>query len=199
MLAPITSVKVGIPDGWIGWDGGQAHEQVDSLTADVTDPTTRDALRQLILDTDTKATATGLVTAVALWVPDANPRTAQAVMRAELRTGDPAQPLSHEALLHARTNDPLWGYHVTDRSVIALGVPAGPAVAEVTILAQRRGFLGRRLAPPQARILYSVTPPGSYDVAELELVTHDPQLLDALVEQARTIAASLQVRLGEPD
>ena len=198
MTAPIVGIKVGMPEGWLGWDGGLAHEQVDDLVAPVVDPERRETLRQLILDTDAKVTAVGLVVAVAIWVPDIDSSGALAVMRAELRTGDPAQPLTHEALLDGRTHDPMRGYQVFDRTVVALEIPAGPAVAEVTVLAERRGGLFRRRpAALETRITYSVTPPESHDVAELEFVTFEPALLDALVEAARAMASSLQVRVGE--
>jgi hypothetical protein len=197
MSAPVTRCEVGFPSDWIAWTVGEGPERSAALAARRTDdPQAQDALRATVEGTDASLVSLGGVVTGALWVPDASTAEVLAVGRVELLAGDPGRPFTRDELLVAKRGEKNRAVKVFDRGVEPAEVPAGPAVVEITLLAEKRGVLARAsVEAVQLRLTYTVVPPGTYDAIEIELVTTHPELLDALGPQAQAIASSLVVHL----
>lgn len=192
MPGRITGFRVQYPDGWLSWDVGQGAARADQLVAPAPDGV-RATLRDTVLRTESVMTAEGGVVSTGLWVPDLMTGDVHAVARLELRILDTARPCVRDAELAARRADPLRDFKVFDHAVEPVDLPGGPGLVEVSVLAPRtRGLLRRPAGSTvESRVTYWVYPPGSGDALQLELMATHPDLLEAVADQAGTIAQTV--------
>jgi hypothetical protein len=198
----LQSYAMGVPAGWIAWTVGQGAERADELAAKAANsPGAQKFVRRGVLGLDRICQADGgLFVRAGLWVPDPGTGEVVATAQLELRTG----PLDRDAswskqLEQAKSFTSQRGFKVFDRAVEPMTVQAGPAIGEVTVLAERRGRLLTRLPGRdlvEARIEITVFPPGCSEVLCLRAMTPQTGLLQALSQEARAMAESLTVVVG---
>lgn len=192
MPGRITGFRVEYPEGWLSWDVGQGSARADELVA-LAPGEVRETLRDAVLRTEAVMAAEGGVVSTGLWVPDLATGDVHAVARLELRILDRTRPADRDAELASRRVDPLRDFKVFDHAVEPVDLPGGPGLVEVSVLAPRtRGLLRRSAGSTvESRVTYWVYPPGSGDALQLELMAMQPDLLEAVADQAGTIAQSV--------
>jgi hypothetical protein len=200
----LQSYTMGVPAGWIAWTVGQGAERADELAAKAANsPGAQEVVRRGVLGLDRVCQAGGgLFVRAGLWVPDPGTGEVVATAQLELRTGPLDRDASwSEQLKQAKSFTSQRGFKVFDRAVEPMTVQAGPAIGEVTVLAERRGRLLARSSGPdlvEAQVEITVFPPGCSEVLCLRTITAEQGLLEALGQEARAMAESLTVVVGPP-
>ena len=198
----LQSYAMGVPAGWIAWNVGEGSERADELSAKAADaPEAKEIVHRGVLGLDALCQrGDALFVRAGLWVPDRVTGEVTATVQLELRTGPLDRDASwSEQLEQAKSFTSQRGFKIFDRAVEPMTVQAGPAIGEVTVLAERRGRLltrspGRDLV--EARIEITVFPPGCSEVLCLRTITAEQGLLEALSQEARAMAESLTVVVG---
>jgi len=198
----LQSYAMGVPAGWIAWNVGEGSERADELSAKAADaPEAKEIVHRGVLGLDALCQrGDALFVRAGLWVPDRTTGEVVATAQLELRCGPMDRDASwSEQLEQAKSFTSQRGFKIFDRAVEPMTVQAGPAIGEVTVLAERRGRLltrspGRDLV--EARIEITVFPPGCSEVLCLRTITAEQGLLEALSQEARAMAESLTVVVG---
>lgn len=199
MTGEIGNFYIGSPPGWFAWNIGEAAARCDDLVASVSDGGIRRALRERILSIDSSVGKNGAMLWAGLWVPEPATGGVLAVARVELLVLQSDRPAVRDEVLAERNADPFEAFKVFDRAVIPIDIPAGPAVVEAMVMAERpRGVL-RRLAGAavESRVVYTIVPEGSGEGLRLEVLTDRPDVIDDLVEQAARLADTVTVVVRE--
>ena len=196
----ISAYTMGFPPGWFGWEVGQGEDRANAIAERAADGAEAQALvRHGVVSFDALCRQQGVFYAAAVWVPDRSTGGCPALASLELLTGPTDRDASFEdALRLAQAGRSARGFTVFDRGVQEMDLPAGPAICEVTVLAEKRPRFARRggADPVESRVEITVFPPGCSDILRLQVVTRETDLLEALAEAARTMAESLTVDVG---
>jgi hypothetical protein len=196
MTGIVTAYTMGAPVGWQVWELGQGEELADLAASKAADgPEAQARVREAVLGLEAACAGLKSVVVGGLWFPDRSTGVSTAVARLELlTTADGSEAQYDTYLATAQAYRAQRGVKVFDRAVAPVTIDAGPAFVEITVLAERRGGLFSRSAEPvpvETHVQYSIFPPGSSNVLQLALVTTQSDLLDALGEAGRAMAASL--------
>jgi hypothetical protein len=196
----LQSYTMGVPAGWIAWNVGEGAERADELSAKAADaPEAKEIVHRGVLGLDALCQrGDALFVRAGLWVPDRTTGEVVATAQLELRTGPLDRDASwSEQLEQAKSFTSQRGFKIFDRAVEPMTVKAGPAIGEVTVLAERRGrLLARSSGPDLAQVEITVFPPGCSEVLCLRTITAEQGLLEALGQEARAMAESLTVVVG---
>ena len=196
----LQSYAMGVPAGWIAWNVGKGSERADELSAKAADaPEAKEIVHRGVLGLEALCQrGDALFVRAGLWVPDRTTGEVVATAQLELRTGPLDRDASwSEQLEQAKSFTSQRGFKIFDRAVEPMTVKAGPAIGEVTVLAERRGrLLARSSGPDLAQVEITVFPPGCSEVLCLRTITAEQGLLEALGQEARAMAESLTVVVG---
>lgn len=191
----ITGHDLGAPTTWgllplerlDGSDGPATRRMIAAVAADLTtDAGAASRLEQELLRVQPALVAQGAL-AVAVWVPDPIAGLPLGHLVVELLVGDGTTPEQYAASLDPR---PRPGQSVLRFDVEQLSVPAGPAVVVDTVGAEARGEV-------EEVITYVVFPDGTTDAMSLTFATTALHLGGELAGDARAIADTLTVTLGD--
>ena len=197
----LQSYAMGVPAGWIAWNVGEGSERADELSAKAADaPEAKEIVHRGVLGLDALSQrGDALFVRAGLWVPDRVTGEVTATVQLELRRGPMDRDASwSEEFEHAKAFTSQRGFKIFDRAVEPMTVKAGPAIGEVTVLAERRGRLLARSSGSVAQVEITVFPPGCSEVLCLRTITAEQGLLEALSQEARAMAESLTVVVGPP-
>ncbi len=196
MTAVLKDWSLSAPDGWGSWPPGAGAEHADRVAAELaSSPEAAEVVRAAVLSMDRTLPRDErpLLTA-AVWVPDPASGEMAAFLVVEVVTvGTPDAPATVDDYVRAasRRRRPR-GVKVFSSDVSRTTVPAGPAVVEVLVSAERRS------PTVTCEHTWSVFPPGTIHAIQLHFATRHPAIQGELVEQAAAIASSLSVVVGEP-
>lgn len=195
MNAVLKDWAMSAPEGWGTWPPGAGAEHADRVASELSSsPEAAEVVRAAVLwmDRTLPRDERPLLTA-GIWVPDpANGEMAAFLVAEVVMRGTPEQPATVEDYVKAvsRRRRPR-GVKVFSSEVSRTTVPAGPAVVELLVSAERRS------SKVTCEHTWSVFPPGTIYAIQLHFSTLHPALQGALVEQAAAIASSLSVELGD--
>lgn len=195
MSAVLKDWSLSAPDGWGSWPPGAGAEHADRVASELSNsPEAAEVVRAAVLwmDKTVPHDERPFLTA-AIWVPDPGSGEMAAFMVVEVVTlGTPEQLVTADdyARAVARRRRPR-GVKVFSSDVSQTTVPAGPAVVELLVSAERRS------PKVTCEHTWSVFPPGTIYGIQLHFSTMHPALQGALVEQAASIASSLSLVLGD--
>src|ERR1035437_1960967 len=140
----LQSYAMGVPAGWIAWNVGRGSERADELSAKAADaPEAKEIVHRGVLGLEALCQrGDALFVRAGLWVPDRTTGEVVATAQLELRTGPLDRDASwSEQLEQAKSFTSQRGFKIFDSAVEPMTVKAGPAIGEVTVLAERRGRL----------------------------------------------------------
>lgn len=181
-------------DRWRGWDPGDGMTRVSGeiaeTLADIGDAR-RLAARAIEAVNADSLRKRGIVAHNAVWVPDRTTGEVAAVMDFTIigTSGGDRAPETH--LARNVRKDLGWTTRIVDYAASISEVPAGRMTIEQVLL---RRFTERRV---QAYLFLNVFPPGACEAASLVFNTVQLDLVPELARQARMIAESLELTLGE--
>lgn len=191
----LVQVDLRLPDDtWAGWlpggGIGPAAAQLAHQTAasEEARATTRRAIELVNADTLRKG---GIVVSNAVWVPDSATGEVAAILDVTLLDAPGGESAPERHLARNLRKDFGWTTRIVDYAASTGQVPAGRMTIEQVLL---RRFGERKV---QAYLFLNVYPPGACEAASLVFNTVHLDLVTELAGQARIIAETLELTLGD--
>lgn len=190
----LVEFEVTSPERWMGWTAGSgigslareiaAHladeGAAQSLTARSVEAINAESLRKV-----------GIVAHNAIWVPDPSTGEVAAILDVTVMPAQGAATAPERHLARSLRRAFGWTTRIVEYAAQTSQVPAGRMTIEQVLL---RRFGERQV---QGYLFLNVFPPGAQEAASLVFNTVHLDLVTELARQARMIAESLQLTLGD--
>lgn len=168
---------------WTVWTPHSGAQAADEAAASVTATEEgRARVAAAIREGDRDLASLSGLTTAGIWVPDPAAGIPSGFMFAGVVRGDETTPDAASYAEGLRATRTPRGVKVFDRGVAEVDVAAGPAVVEVEIAVPRRS---RHVV---SSVTWMIFPRGYVDTARMYFRTPFPDLLEALVDEARVMA-----------
>ncbi len=188
----VVSYGYAFPAGWGSWTPGHGVDAVAAELATTLADTDdgRALVRRSVPAVNADALRKGASMRLAVWVPDRTTGEVVAIMDLGIR-GFPGDATPEAHLARDVGRDLGRRARLMEYAARRATLPAGEATIEQYVLRLR----GERQV--QGYLMFQVFPPGAGEAVQLVFNTVHLTLLNAVAEQARVIADSLTVTLGE--